>query len=61
MIAARSYLREIISILRHNNISILILNKDIYNACEQLRQQNFAGYTPIQALIDKLKKGNFIY
>ncbi|CAG8843707.1 6295_t:CDS:2, partial [Racocetra persica] len=36
-------------------------SSDIYNARAQLRQQNLAGRTPIQALVDELQEGNFLY
>ncbi|CAG8582166.1 22521_t:CDS:2 [Cetraspora pellucida] len=41
--------------------AMTITNSDIYNARKKLRQQNLAGYTPIQTLVDKLQKENFLY
>ena len=61
MTVAGSHPREILSTLRQNDASILITNRDIYNTCGWLRQKKLAGRTPIQALIDELKEGNFIY
>ncbi|CAG8809284.1 19847_t:CDS:2, partial [Cetraspora pellucida] len=61
MTAAGSRPREIVSTLRHNDTSTLVINRDVYNAREWLRQQNLAGRSPIQALIDELKEGNFTY
>ncbi|CAB5383776.1 unnamed protein product [Rhizophagus irregularis] len=53
--------REILSTLHQNNSSVLAVNRDIYNIREKFRQKNLAGRTPIQALINKLKEGNFVY
>lgn len=61
MTVAGSRPQEIISTLRQNDASTLVINRDIYNTREQLRQKNLAGRTPIQALIDELKEGDFIY
>ncbi|CAG8489023.1 291_t:CDS:2, partial [Scutellospora calospora] len=40
---AGSRLKEIITTLKQNNLSILITNSDIYNMCAKLQQQNLAG------------------
>ncbi|CAG8672483.1 4385_t:CDS:2 [Acaulospora morrowiae] len=47
MTVSNSHPREIVSTLRQNDESTLVTNRDIYNACEQLRQQYLAGRTPI--------------
>ena len=61
MTVAGSNPREILSTLRQNNSSVLAVNRDIYNTREKFRQKSLAGRTPIQALVDKLKEGNFVY
>ncbi|CAG8477335.1 10462_t:CDS:2 [Scutellospora calospora] len=61
MTIARSRPQEIMSALLQNNLSMPIINRDIYNIREQLRQQNLAGRTPIQALINELKEEDYIY
>ncbi|CAG8796036.1 10373_t:CDS:2 [Cetraspora pellucida] len=53
--------RKIVSALRQNDKLALVTSRDIYNACGQLHQQNLAGHTSIQALIDELSEGDFIY
>ncbi|CAG8770668.1 1931_t:CDS:2, partial [Cetraspora pellucida] len=50
MTAASSCYKEIVLTLYHNNTSMLIINKNIYNAHKQLCQQNYAGHTSIQML-----------
>ncbi|CAG8554354.1 614_t:CDS:1 [Cetraspora pellucida] len=47
--------------LCQNDEFILVINSDIYNTCKQIQQQNLTGYTPIQALVNEFKKGNFLY
>ncbi|CAB4394027.1 unnamed protein product [Rhizophagus irregularis] len=42
-------------------MTVAVISRDIHNTHEWLRQKKLAGRTPIQALIDKLKKGDFIY
>ncbi|CAG8747078.1 13358_t:CDS:1 [Cetraspora pellucida] len=61
MTTSSSRSREIISTLRQNDLSMLVISNDIYNMHAQLRQQNLAGRTPIQALVDELQGGNFLY
>ncbi|CAB4443289.1 unnamed protein product [Rhizophagus irregularis] len=61
MTVAGSCPQEILTTLRQNNSSVLAVNRDIYNVREKFCQKNLAGRTPIQALIDKLKEGNFVY
>ncbi|CAG8828232.1 8865_t:CDS:1, partial [Cetraspora pellucida] len=42
--------------------AIPIISRDIYNIREQLYQQNLAGRTPIQVLIDELREeDNTVY
>ncbi|CAG8702825.1 5351_t:CDS:2, partial [Ambispora leptoticha] len=61
MTASGSRTREIISTIRQNNPSASVISKDIYNACERLRQQNLAGCSPVKALIDELREGDYMY
>ncbi|CAG8630121.1 13211_t:CDS:2, partial [Racocetra persica] len=35
------------------------ISKDIYNTHDKIRHDNFQGHTPLQALFDELKEGNF--
>ncbi|CAG8700419.1 5016_t:CDS:2, partial [Cetraspora pellucida] len=53
--------RKIISIIRQNNSSAFVRSKDIYNARKRLRQQKLAGHTPVEALINKFKEGDYMY
>ncbi|CAG8458404.1 9522_t:CDS:2 [Cetraspora pellucida] len=61
MTASGSRPREIISTIRQNDPLALVICKDIYNARERLRQKNLVGRTPVEALIDELKEGDYIY
>ena len=61
MTVAGSRPQEILLTLHQNNASTLVINRDIYNIHKWLHQKNLAGHTPIQALIDELKKGDFVY
>ena len=59
MFAAGIRPRQMLSTLRQNNTHLAAISKTIYNARDQLRRQTLAGRTPIQALLDELKEGNF--
>ncbi|CAG8803412.1 34532_t:CDS:1, partial [Racocetra persica] len=48
MSISSSHPQEIISTLCQNDLSILVISKDIYNACEQLCQQNLASYFSVE-------------
>ncbi|CAG8678443.1 967_t:CDS:2, partial [Scutellospora calospora] len=61
MTIAGSQPKAIVTTLRQSDPSVLVTNSDIYNARARLRQQNLAGRTPIQALVDELQNGNFLY
>ncbi|CAG8537324.1 26957_t:CDS:2 [Racocetra persica] len=56
-----SHLQEIISTIHQNSLLLLVINKDIYNACDRLRKQSLEGHTPVEALIDKLREGGYMY
>ncbi|CAG8640002.1 34014_t:CDS:1, partial [Racocetra persica] len=53
--------QEIILAICQNNLSASVINKDIYNTHQQLRQRNLAGCTPVEALIDELREDDYMY
>ncbi|CAG8600124.1 15699_t:CDS:2 [Cetraspora pellucida] len=61
MTTSSSHPCEIISTFRQNDLSTLVISSNIYNMHAQLQQQNLAGRTPIQALVDELQEGDFLY
>ncbi|CAG8719531.1 4873_t:CDS:2 [Cetraspora pellucida] len=61
MTIASSQPKAIVTTLQQSDSSVLVTNSDIYNAHARLQQQNLADHTPIQALVDELQNGNFLY
>jgi hypothetical protein len=53
--------RDIANALRQSNPEQPIISKTVYNARDQVRRENLDGRTPIQALFDELKDGDFEY
>lgn len=53
--------REMISTLRQGDPNLPVIPRTIYNARNQLRVENLAGRTTIQALLDELRDGPFEY
>ena len=54
MLAAGVRPREALSTLRQNNPTLATISRNVYNERVQLRRENLAGRTPIQALLDEL-------
>ncbi|XP_078159354.1 protein FAR1-RELATED SEQUENCE 5-like [Carex rostrata] len=54
-------LRQIISSLRQNNPKLSAISKTIYNAKKKIRKDNLAGRSVIQALLEELAQGSFMY
>ncbi|KAH6596022.1 hypothetical protein BASA50_005440 [Batrachochytrium salamandrivorans] len=48
--------REILSSLRQSDPSTLATSQDIYSVCKRIRLENLRGRTPLQALVEELKK-----
>ncbi len=53
--------RHILSALRQNNPQLTAVARTIYNACVQIRRKQLVGRSPIQALLDVLRDGDFCY
>ena len=54
-------LRHIISYLRQTNSKLSAISKTIYNAIAKIRKDNLAGHSVIQALLEELAQGGFMY
>ncbi|CAG8822115.1 14618_t:CDS:2, partial [Racocetra persica] len=59
MTASRSCSQEIISTICQNSLSLLVINKDIYNICDHLCKKSLESYTLVEALIDKLREDGY--